>query len=390
MTGPLEGIRILDLSRLLPGPFCSMLLADLGADVVKIEDPQGGDYIRWVGPYIEKESSRFLALNRNKKSAKLNLKNPRGVEIFLDLVQHYDVVLESFRPGVMDRLGVGYEVAKQRNPRIIYCAISGYGQDGPYRDRAGHDLNYIGYAGVLSLTGLSGGTPVIPGVQVGDLSAALMGAVGILSAVISRERTGEGQFVDASMMDSAISLLPLVVSMIAAGEPVPVRGESLLNGGRPIYSIYETADGKYVNIGAIEPKFFKKFCELVERPDLELLHFDEGKGKEKLRNELSALFKTRTRAEWMELLEEEDVCCGPVLGLDEMMNDPHTLAREMIRDVETTAGTVKQTGIPIKFSGTPGTIRDVPPEFGAHTFEILSQAGVTESDMDALQKEGVI
>lgn len=390
MTGPLDGIRILDLSRLLPGPYCSMLLADLGAEVVKIEDPQGGDYIRWIGPYINSRGAQYMALNRNKKSAKLNLKDPRGAEIFLKLVEKYDVVLESFRPGVMDRLGVGYEAARARNERIIYCAISGYGQDGPYRDWAGHDLNYIGYAGVLSLTGRRGGPPVIPGVQVGDLGAALMGAVGTLAAVIGRERTGRGQFVDASMIDSAVAMLPLVVAMTAAGEAPSVRGESRLNGGQPEYGVYETSDGKFFNIGAIEPKFYKKFCALVNRPDLELLHFDTGKGRDKLEAELDALFKTKTRDEWTALLAAEDVCCGPVLGLDEAMNDPHVRARGMIREVETHSGPVAQTGIPIKFSDTPGTVRMKPPEFGEHTAELLAEAGVTPEELSKLQEKGVI
>ena len=390
MTGPLHGLRVLDLSRLLPGPFCSLLLADMGAEVVKIEDPEGGDYIRWIPPYIDGRGAQFMALNRNKKSCKLNLKHERGVELFLNLVEQYDVVLEGFRPGVLDRLGAGYEDARARNPRIIYCAVTGYGQDGPYRDRAGHDLNYIGYAGVLSLTGDPDRPPVIPGVQVGDMGAALTAAVGILAAVIARERTGRGQFVDAAMMDAAMGMLPLVMAMVAGGEPAPRRGESMLNGGEPVYGVYETADGKYVNLGAIEPKFFKKFCALVERPDLEPLHFDTGKGRAKLQAELAALFKTRTRAEWMDLLETQDVCAGPVLDLEEAMRDPHALARNMILDAPTHSGPVKQTGPPVKFSDTPAAMRLPPPEFGEHTAETLAQAGVDAAELEQLQKQGVI
>jgi crotonobetainyl-CoA:carnitine CoA-transferase CaiB-like acyl-CoA transferase len=390
LAGALDGLRVLDLSRLLPGPFCSLLLADMGADVVKIEDPQGGDYIRWIPPYIQGRGAQFMALNRNKKSCKLNLKHPRGVELLLKLTEQYDVVLDSFRPGVLDRLGAGYEAARARNPRIIYCAITGYGQDGPYRDRAGHDLNYIGYAGSLSLTGNADRPPVIPGVQVGDLGAALLGAVGILSAVIAREKTGAGQFVDAAMMDAAMGMLPLVMAMVAGGEPAPQRGESMLNGGQPVYGVYETRDGLFVNVGAIEPKFWKKFCALVQRPDLEMLHFDTGAGRDKLHAEMTAMFKTRTRAQWMDLLEEQDVCVGPVLSLDEAMQDPHALARNMIVDVDTHSGPVKQTGTPIKFSATPPSLRMPPPEFGEHTAEILAQAGVDAAELEQLQSQGVI
>lgn len=390
MTGALDGLRVLDLSRLLPGPFCSLLLADMGADVIKIEDPQGGDYIRWIPPYIEGRGSQFMALNRNKKSCKLNLKRPRGVELFLKLVETADIVIESFRPGVLDRLGAGYEAARARNPRIIYCAITGYGQNGPYRDRAGHDLNYIGYAGVLGLTGDPDRPPVIPGVQVGDIGAALMGAVGILAAMAAREKTGRGQFVDAAMMDAAISMLPLVAAMVAGGEPAPSRGRSMLNGGQPVYGVYETQDAKFVTLGAIEPKFWKKFCALVQRPDLEVLHFDTGKGGDRLRAELTAMFKTRTRAQWMDLLEEQDVCVGPVLDLDEAMKDPHALARGMIVDVDTRSGKVPQTGAPVKFSDTPASFRLPPPEFGEHTAEVLALAGVDAAELEQLQEQGVV
>lgn len=390
MSGALEGIRILDLSRLLPGPFCGMLLADLGAEVVKIEEPQGGDYMRWIGPYINGKGTQFLSLNRNKKSATLNLKNPRGAEIFLKLVEKYDVVIDSFRPGVLDRLGVGYETANKINPRIIYCAVTGYGQDGPYRDRAGHDLNYAGYAGILSLTGRRGQPPTIPGAQTADISAAMLAATGILAAIIERGRTGLGQFVDVALLDGAFSMLPMAVALLAGGDKNVKGGEATLFGGQPCYNIYETSDGKHLTLGALEPKFFKKFCKLTGRPDLELLHLDTGPGRDKLETELTALFLSNTLAHWMELLEDGDVCVGPALTLEESLNDPQLVARGMSLDVETGAGTVRQTGIPIKLSRTPGEIKTPPPELGEHTAEILAEAGVDKTELDNLKKEGAI
>ncbi len=391
MGAPLEGIRILDLSRLLPGPFCTMILADLGAEIVKVEDPVQGDYVRWLPPYIGKTGVRFLVLNRNKKSITLNLKDPRGVEILLELVKNYDVVVDSFRPGVLERLGVGYETASKLNPAIIYCSLTGYGKDGPYSMRAGHDINYVGYTGVLSLTGEKGRKPVLPGVQVGDLAGAMSAVIAIQAAIIERAKTGKGQALDVSLADAAFSLLPMDVGAIEAGEPVPRAGQTTLTGLQACYGTYETADGKYVGLGAIEPKFFKKFCELVGREDLEVAHFSTGEEAEKLRVELTELFKTKTQKEWCDLLEEQEVCFGPVNGLDEALEDPQLLHRGMVINVPLADGSeMRQTGLPFKLSRTPPVEPAPPPEIGQHTAEVLAQIGIADADLAELEAKGIV
>lgn len=391
MSAPLDGIRILDLSRLLPGPFCTMILADLGAEVVKVEDPVQGDYVRWLPPYIGKTGARFLVLNRNKKSITLNLKDPRGVEILLELVKRFDVVVDSFRPGVLDRLGVGYETAAELNPGIIYCSLTGYGKDGPYSMRAGHDINYTGYTGVLSLTGEKDAKPVLPGVQVGDLSGAMSAVIAIQSALIERTRTGRGQSLDVSLADAAFSLLPMDVGAIEAGEPVPRAGDTTLTGAQACYGTYETADGRYVCLGAIEPKFFKRFCEIIGREDLEVSHFSTGAEAEKLRAELTEIFKTKTRAQWLELLEEQEVCFGPVKGIDEALEDPQLKHRGMVVDVPLgDGGSMRQTGLPFKLSRTPPVEPSAPPDIGQHTAEVLAEIGIAGGQLDELRQAGVI
>ena len=391
MAGTLDGVRILDLSRLLPGPYCTMVLADLGAEVVKVEDPVQGDYIRWIPPYLGKASARYLVLNRNKKSITLNLKDPEGAEIFFKLLPKFDVVVDSFRPGVLEKMGVGYEKAAQVNPRIIYCALTGYGQDGPYSRRAGHDINYIGYSGVLSLTAPKDGKPVPPGTQLGDLGGALNGVIGILAALLERAASGRGQFVDVSLADSAFSTIPMIFGNIEAGEPPARPGKSRLNGGVACYNTYRTSDGEYVCLGAIEPKFFSRFCSLVGREDLEVLHLDSGKGQLKLEQELTDLFLTKTKREWCELLEEEDVCFGPVNFPEQAMEDPQMTARKMLIDVPVGEGrTMRQTALPFKLSRTPPGAPKRPPEIGEHTAEILGGIGLAAQDLELLRKRKVI
>ncbi|MFA6450575.1 MAG: CaiB/BaiF CoA-transferase family protein [bacterium] len=390
MPGPLEGIRVLDLSRLLPGPYCTMIMADLGAEVVKIEDPVQGDYIRWLPPYVDGLSAGFLALNRNKKSATLNLKADRGREIFLELIKTYDVVVEGFRPGVMDKLGVGYKAASAINPMIIYCSLTGYGQDGPYADRAGHDINYIGYAGALSMTGQRNGKPVLPGIQIGDMCGALSAMIGILAALHERDRSGCGQNVDVSLADAAFAMTPLLLAEIEAGEKQN-RGETTLTGGNPCYDTYITSDGEYICIGAIEPKFFKKFCKIVGREDLEVYHHGTGKDRDYLESELSTMFKTRTRDEWLKLLEPADVCIGPVNTFEQSLNDPQLTARRMFFEVPTgKGGTTRQTGLPFKLSGFQPSSPAAPPEYGEHTAMVFAEAGIDTKQIEELRAAGVI
>jgi len=392
MAGPLTGMKILDLSRLLPGPYCSLMLGDLGADVLKIEDPKLGDYMRWWGPRVNKQSAFFLMVNRNKKSMKLNLKTDWGRDIFFRLVRQHDVLLEGFRPGVMERLGLGYEALKEENPGLIYCAITGYGHTGPYRDRAGHDLNYLSLAGVLGTIGPKGGPPVIPGVQIADIGGgAMLAALGILAAYIARQETGKGQFIDVSMLDGSFAWLTVPLGKTLADGEDPKPGDSFLTGRYACYRIYETKDGRYMGLGALEPQFWEAFCKLVNREDLVGYQFAEGEKQTHLISEVSGIFKEKTRQEWIGFLKDTDCCCEPVNSVSEALMDSQLLAREMILEADhPTEGRLKQIGIPVKFSETPGSLRLAPPNHGEHTREILKGLGYEDGEISDMEKEGVI
>ena len=366
----LEGLQVLDLTRLLPGPFCTMLLADLGADVIKVEEPNGGDPARHYPPLQGDTGSLFLLINRNKRSVTLDLKTDRGREQLLELVERADVLVESFRPGVMARLGLGYEVLAERNPRLIYATLSGYGQSGPYRDRAGHDLNYLALAGVLGYNVDRGGQPVPPGVQIADLGAGTFGAVAILAAVIARQTTGRGQAVDVSLFGSAVAWLPtLISSLFARGESLP-PGEPSLAGGLAQYDVYATADGRHVTLGALEPKFLLNFLTAVGRP--ELMNF--ASDRERLRSELRAIFASRTMAEWVEHLAEVDTCFAPVNTLEETLHDPQVTALNLFTSIDhPRLGSLRQIAAPFAFSETPANLRRPPPDLGQHNAEILNE-----------------
>jgi alpha-methylacyl-CoA racemase len=384
MAGALEGVRVLDLTRLLPGGFCTLLLADLGADVLKVEDTAGGDYIRWMPPYYGGEAERqngtasayFLALNRNKRSVRLDLKDERGRDALLRLVEDYDVVVEGFRPGVMDRLSVGYEALRARNPRVIYCAISGYGQTGPLTDRSGHDTNYLALAGLLGLTGPRSGPPIQSAGQIADLGGGgLMAAVGILAAVIERERSGEGQIVDISMTDGALSWLAMVIARFFAEQTVPRRGDLELAGGIACYFPYETKDNRWVSLGALEPKFWQNWCAGVERSDLiekQFVHPDSEDGAE-----VAAVFRERTRDEWAAFAGEHDCCLEPILDLDEALESDVVRARNMVVELDQPGiGKVKQVGAPIKLSRTPADTSGPAPALGGDTDAVLREIGM--------------
>ncbi|MEE9566135.1 MAG: CaiB/BaiF CoA-transferase family protein [Desulfobacteria bacterium] len=392
MAGPLTGMKILDLSRLLPGPYCSLMLGDLGAEILKIEDPKLGDYMRWWGPRVNKQSAFFLMVNRNKKSMKLNLKTDWGRDIFFRLVRQHDVLLEGFRPGVMERLGLGYEALKEENPGLIYCAITGYGHTGPYRDRAGHDLNYLSLAGVLGTIGPKGGPPVIPGVQIADIGGgAMLAALGILAAYIARQETGKGQFIDVSMLDGSFAWLTVPLGKTLADGEDPKPGDSFLTGRYACYRIYETKDGRYMGLGALEPQFWEAFCKLVNREDLVGYQFAEGEKQTHLISEVSGIFKEKTRQEWIGFLKDTDCCCEPVNSVSEALMDSQLLAREMILEADhPTEGRLKQIGIPVKFSETPGSLRLAPPNHGEHTQEILKGLGYEDEEIGRMEEEGVI
>jgi crotonobetainyl-CoA:carnitine CoA-transferase CaiB-like acyl-CoA transferase len=392
LTPPLEGVRILDLSRLLPGGYATLMLADLGADVVKIEEPGKGDYIRWTPPLVGEVSASHIALNRNKRSVTLNLKKDEGRALFEKLAAEADVVVESFRPGVMERLGIGWQSLSELNPRLIYCAISGYGQDGPRSQVAGHDANYIGYAGALSIVGEENRRPVLPGVQIGDLAGGGMAAViAVLSALFRREATGRGDFCDVSMMDGVASWLSIHAAQFFATKAVPERELMHLSGRYPCYRVYPAADG-WITVGALEPQFWAALCTAIDREDLAGDAFAMGERRDRVIAELDALFATRTRAEWMQSFEGLDVCVGPVNDFAEAFDDPQLRHREMwVDDDLPGVGPWTHVGNPIKLQGSPGEVtRRPPPGLGEHTAEILGAVGVTSSDLEGLRSAGVV
>ena len=381
---PLAGVRVLDLSRLLPGPYCTLVLADLGAEVVKIEDIEGGDYIRAMGPFVGGESSYFLALNPGKKSVSLNLKAPAGRALFLKLAAKARVVVESFRPGAVERLGIGYAAVRSVNPGIVYCSISGYGQDGPDRDLAGHDLDFSARAGILGLCGRPGGLPAIPPVQIADLSSAMFAATGILAYLRDSDRTGEGRYLDIGMLDSALALMIMPVAEYVAGERGG-RGRMPLSGKHPCYNVYRTRDGRDVALAALERKFWEAFCRKVGREDLIPLQFSE-------RAEDFALFETlfagRTAAEWREFLAGTDFCCEVVPTLDEVFADPQIAARDLVVPPGPGDPAVTRLGHPLRDRREKG--RRPCPGHGEHTDEVLREIGVPERELAELEASGVI
>jgi alpha-methylacyl-CoA racemase len=388
-SAPLAGLRVLDLTRLLPGPVATLHLADLGAEVIKIEDTGAGDYARTLsaGAAPGEDSYFFRIVNRNKRGMRLDLKRPQGVEVFLRLAKDADVIVEGFRPGVVDRLGVGYEAVKAINPRIVYCAITGYGQDGPWRDRAGHDINYVATAGVLDQIGTAGGPPALPNFQIGDLLGGGMTAVaGILAAVIAAKTSGEGRYVDVSMTDAvfAHAYSPLLATLIH-GRPQP-RGADQLSGALPGYGIYRTQDDRYMAVGALEPKFWDMFCDALGRPDLKPHGFIGGDKATWVRGELEALFAGQPLAHWEQVFAAVDCGVTPVLSMDEALCHPQLRARGMVVDGDG----LTQLAPPFKFSGFDFRVHRPSPGRGEDSAAILREAGYGESEIADLKSAGII
>jgi crotonobetainyl-CoA:carnitine CoA-transferase CaiB-like acyl-CoA transferase len=375
---PLANVRVLDLSRLLPGPFATLALADLGAQVDKLEDLEGGDYLRHMPPHHGAESAMFAALNRNKRSIALDLKHADGKAAFLSMLGRYDVLIEQFRPGVMDRLGIGCATLHEQNPRLIICSLTGYGQTGPLRNAAGHDLNYLARSGLLGLQGPSGQAPQVPAFQVADVGGALWSALGIVTALYERTTTHKGKLLDISMLEANMSFASLAFGNMLAGHP-PTRGDDTLSGGISVYGAYPAKDG-FVTLAALEPKFWLKFAAAVGiEADLSALL--PGPHQVALREKLATLFSSRTRREWEAFARQHDCCIEPVLENDELQHDPQLVARQAFATVATRGGPLTQLNTPL----TPRDRAHVEaPKKGEHTRAILREAGLDDQTIEAL------
>lgn len=386
----LTGIRVIDLSFYLPGPYCSRILADMGAEVIKVERRLMGDPLRGVEPLRGGIGSRFLALNRNKKSLSLNWRRPEGRQIVLDLVPTADVFLEGFRPGRAAQLGFGYGALRELRPDIVYCSLSGYGQTGALADRAGHDLNYAALAGLLDLLP-AGGPPAIPGVQFADLGGGLYAAIGILAALVRRGISGEGACLDVNMLEATVGLAGPSATTILAGE-AEHESTSYLTGGLPAYNLYRTKDGRWMSLAAIEPVFWADFCRAIGRQGWASKHLPEGDERNKMVQELKELFASRTQDEWIAVFTGHDVCCEPVLSLEEAMARPELRERGLIFSLEQgSAGRTTQVALPIDWMADQACQPDKPaPLLGQHTVEIMAELGYTEDVIEQLLKRRVI
>ncbi len=375
MAGPLKGVFVLDMTWALAGPYCSMILSDLGAEVIKVENPDGGDNSRQSLPFIKGVSSYFLSINRGKKSITINLRHPEGKQIILDLAKKSDVLVENFRPGVMDRLGLGYAALRQANPGIIYAACSGFGQNSPYAARPAYDVIVQGMGGTLSITGETGGPPVRVGFSIGDIGGGIFTALGVLAALHERQKSGQGQMVDIAMMDGQIALAENAIARFLAAGEVPQR----IGTRHPLrtpFQAFPTQDG-YMVLAAGQEHFWVKFCQVINRQDLLTdERFKDNPSRTKNHAQLEAILneitQTKKTAEWVALMEKSDIPCGPVNSIDQVVHDPHTIAREMIIPVEhSTAGSLKVVNSPLKLSRTPVKIEKASPELGEHTEEVL-------------------
>lgn len=382
---PLEGIKVLDLSRLLPGPLTSLVLGDLGARVDKIEDTQGGDYLRVMPPHVGDTSSVFLALNRNKRSAVIDLKKPKGKEALLALVRSYDVVLEQFRPGVLDRLGLSHARLLEENPRLVVCALTGYGQDGPLAHRAGHDLNYLARAGILGFQGPDDRAPALPGFQLADVSGGLYAVIGIMGALMERARTGKGSIVDVAMIETAMPFAIAGFGLLFGGQEIKRGGEALTGGIAP-YQTYATKDGHAMSLGALEPKFWMAFNQGIGR-EISMSDLVPGPHQAAVKEELRAIFATKTRDEWIAFAKDRDCCLEPVLTPAEAKADEHLNARGMFFEMDSPWGKIEQMRTPL----TPRDRKHAPPpKQGEHTEAILREAGLDDAQIAAMKKEGAI
>ncbi len=390
MDFPLSGIRILDLSRALPGPYCSQLLSDYGAEIIKIED-RDGDPSRKNLPRLAGEGAQFYSVNRNKRSLTLDLKQKKGQEIFRKLVRVSDVVIDGFRPGTMDKFGLGYEALKQLNPSLIYCALTAYGWTGPLRNAPSHDINISSLAGITELTGHHNGPPAMSTVQISAVSGALYSAIAILVALHHRDKTGEGQFCDVAMLDSAVNLLAYTMAEWSGNQSLPRRGKGRLTGAFAYFNIYETSDGRYISVGASEEKYWTRFCTVINKPEYIKPH-KEPSMQEEMINGIQDRIKRKSQSEWLEIFGDE-ACITPVLSLDEVSEHPQVKDRRTIIKI----GNFRETGIDlalpgpvIKFSNSSNQPKYEFPRLGQHSGKILEELGYTLDEIEVLVKEKII
>jgi crotonobetainyl-CoA:carnitine CoA-transferase CaiB-like acyl-CoA transferase len=392
----LQDVRVLDLTRALAGPFCTLMLGDYGADVVKIELPGTGDDTRsWGPPFIGEESAYFLSINRNKRSLTLNFKEPEAIEIFLQLVQKADVVVENFTPGVMRRFGLDYPAVKSANPQIIYCSISGFGQDGPYQNRPAYDQIMQGVSGLMSITGEADGDPQKVGIAVSDIGAGMWAAFAVMTALHHRERTGEGQYIDISMLDAQVAWLTYQAAYYFANNEPPQR----LGAAHPTlvpYQAFMSQDGKYVNVAVGSERIWDRFCEGIDWADLKTnpefaLNGDRVRNRATLVPMLQEYFLTKPASHWVEVLQAVNVPAGPINDLADVFSDPQVLHRQMLLEMpHPTLKSIKQTGLPLKFSATPGGLDRHPPLLGEHNREILKDLGYSAADVEKLAENSII
>ncbi len=392
MISILSGIIIIDMSRLLPGPLGTQVLADLGADVLKIEEVNGGDYIRWIEPLGKQDSGNFLALNRNKRSMKLDLRQEAGKEILRKLVSQADVLVEQFRPGVLEKLGFSYDTLHELNPRLVICSISGFGQSGPDSQKAGHDINYLSRIGFLDLNGKMGGEPVIPATQIADIGGgSLWTALSILAALFDREKTGKGRVIDLSLTDAVFTFMSVLVGAYDMDGKLPERGADLLTGGYAWYYVYPTKDDRYLALGMLEMRFWEIFCKAIEKPEYIALHDGGEEVQAKLKEELGAMFLSKTAGEWMEMLDPLDVCISRVNTLAEALADAQLKARNMVVEIEhPIEGLRRSVALPLKFSGEDFSVHMPPPQFGEHTDAVLASLNYSPEEIQALHSAKVV
>jgi alpha-methylacyl-CoA racemase len=390
MSSALEGIRVVDLTNVGPGAHCTRILADLGADVVRIVEARS--VIEKRGRRQWKAPAWAYGMRRNTRPLGLDLKSERGLEVFYKLLEKADVLMVGLRPSAAERLGVHYDAVHQANPRVVYCALTGYGSDGPYRDLAGHDINYQSIGGTVGMTGPAGGPPIIPGATAADSAGGgMQAAIAILAAVIARQRSGQGQLIDVAATDGIVNMVSLAIDEYLSTGEEPRRGETLLTGRYPWYSIYQTADGKYISVGAIESQFYANLCRLLDLEDLVPHQYAEGEKKEEIFTRFREVFRSRTRDEWVSLLMEADTCTSPVYTISELASDPNLLHRGMIVEVDhPQRGRIKQAGIMVKLSATPGRIEHVDPQPGEFTEAILGEAGYTRAEIAELREAGIV